>query len=377
MRKQRILAILLAGLLAFSSCEELPLPAEEIETGAVGIRNTTSKAEPASEEEPQREFCLPEVIELGPGESLALDLPSDAAIESGDETVVSAASAVLTAGEKGETTLSVTLDGTTKEAAVRVVAFEDPEETIPEELPKGKYLLVVNKKRNYVVVYDLKDEAREHPLKAMICSTGEATPDKTYKIGYHKVWNRLYGNVWGKYATVIRGDILFHSVPFAKKDSSTLIGKCYNDLGTSASMGCVRLRVCDSKWIHDCCESGTTVTFVTDDVESPIPYDLPLELPDELTWDPTDPEEGNPWLEKAPRIEAENHVLAKGTAFDPADYIRIYDIAGNDVTKEAALSGEVDTSRTGRYLIHIFYEDVLHHRVSQTVSFTVLEGKNA
>ena len=328
----------------------------------------------ASEPVPQRALSLPEVLELEPGESYRLFVSDEAVMKSGDESVLSVTPAGLLRAEgEGETSLCVLLDGVEKAVTVRVMGFTDAEEANEEELPPGKYRLAVNKTRNYVVVYDIADEAMETPLKAMICSTGKATPENTYKLKSRKVWNRLYGGVWGKYATVITGDILFHSVPYQKKDSATLIGKYYNELGTAASMGCIRLRVCDSKWIYDCCKEGTMVTFVTDDVDCPIPYELPLTLPDELCWDPTDPEAGNPWETQMPRIEAENHALAKGSEFDPADYFRAYDSAGNDVSENAVVVCDADTSRTGIYLLHIFVRDALGRSAARTVRITVAE----
>ena len=39
----------------------------------------------------------------------------------------------------------------------------------------------------------------------------------------------------------------------------------YNKLGTSASMGCVRMCVRDVKWVYDFCNVGTTVEFYDDE----------------------------------------------------------------------------------------------------------------
>lgn len=362
----------------FSSCSYLSFLAGGMVEAPESVKSDPKSAlEEKSEHKktPARDFFLPEIIELSPHEKLLFDFPEDAEVKSADESVASILSDGIRAGEQGETTLRVTLDGVMKEAVVSVVTFDEAEEQAAAELPKGKYFLVVNKTRNYVVVYDLADKEREKPLKTMICSTGKATPDKTYKIGSRKAWNRLYGNVWGKYATQITGDILFHSVPYQQKDSSTLIGSYYNQLGTAASMGCVRLRVCDSKWIYDCCESGTTVTFVKEDVDPPIPCEKPILLPDELTWDPTDVDEGNPWYEKEPTIEAENITVALGAEFDPADYIKVLDLAGNDVTADAVYDGRVNTSFTGRYLLRVTYSGAVGKGVSKIVAVTATEGE--
>lgn len=120
-----------------------------------------------------------------------------------------------------------------------------------------------------------------------------ATPQKF-------LWVDLFGNVYGQYSTQIVGDILFHSVPYSRKyDKSSLIYSYYDKLGTSASAGCVRLTVEDAKWIYDNCELGTNVEFY-DDFNTPGPLGKPSaqKISGNRTlrnWDPTDPDENNPW----------------------------------------------------------------------------------
>ena len=92
----------------------------------------------------------------------------------------------------------------------------------------------------------------------MICSTGIDTPKEgIYEItSYKKEWLALQGNVYGKYCTQIVGDILFHSVPYMENyNSASLEYWEYDKLGQDVSLGCVRLKVEDAKWIFDNCES--------------------------------------------------------------------------------------------------------------------------
>ena len=183
----------------------------------------------------------------------------------------------------------------------------------PEKAPEVKktpkkltstatYYIKVNNRQNVVNIYT-KDESGEYtiPYKAMVCSTGEATPaaGKSYKTTtYKNRWNGLVGNVYGQYITQIVGDILFHSVPYTKKDVSTLEYWEYDKLGEVASAGCVRLTVQDSKWIYDNVEAGTIVEFYEDDDPGPFGKPTAQKISDNercRDWDPTDPAEGNPW----------------------------------------------------------------------------------
>ena len=92
------------------------------------------------------------------------------------------------------------------------------------------YFIRINKLANVVTIFK-KDENGEYtvPVKAMTCSTGTYTPavakypNTKYKItGYKSKWARLQGNVYGQYATQIVGNILFHSVPYTEKNSSSV-----------------------------------------------------------------------------------------------------------------------------------------------------------
>lgn len=170
---------------------------------------------------------------------------------------------------------------------------------------KSPYAIAVNRALNTVTVY--KQDENGHytvPFKAMICSTGRSghdTPLGIYTLGsYRSEWRLMLDDSYGQYACGFYGNFLFHSVCYSSQSHDSLIYEEYNALGSSASMGCVRLQVADAKWIYDNCPAGTQVT-VYEDWDSPGPLGKPDKQVDEITaatnngWDPTDPAEGNPW----------------------------------------------------------------------------------
>lgn len=166
------------------------------------------------------------------------------------------------------------------------------------------YYIMVNRAQSTVTVYALDEQGYYTvPVKAMVCSTGRkghATPTGTYTIGGRWTWVHMLDDSYGQYCTQIKGNILFHSVCYTKKDPSTLMTHEYNGLGAPASLGCVRLQTADAKWIYDNCARGTKVT-IYDDAESPGPLGKPEKLVPHISeeqangWDPTDPREANPW----------------------------------------------------------------------------------
>ncbi len=107
-------------------------------------------------------------------------------------------------------------------------------------------------------------------VRQMICSTGmnDYTPRGTFRLEktrettdrrdwYYITKYRCYV----KYATRIKGPILFHSLPYAEKSMDSIDEVALSELGTQASHGCIRLRWQDAMWISNNCPDGTEVTI--------------------------------------------------------------------------------------------------------------------
>ena len=177
-------------------------------------------------------------------------------------------------------------------------------EEITEQKITSTYYIKVNYQANVVTVYKNSD-GNLTPIKAMICSTGDYTPpcgkypSTVYKLpGTRWEWGALQGNVYGHYVTKIVGNILFHSVPYTAANPGALEYWEYDKLGTSASAGCVRLKIADSKWIYDNMPAGTIVEFYADSNPGPLGNPGVQKISGNekcRNWDPTDPNPNNPW----------------------------------------------------------------------------------
>ena len=164
------------------------------------------------------------------------------------------------------------------------------------------YLVAVNRVRNIVTVFTTGADGNYNvPVQSFVCSVGTATPDGAYTTQERYRWHDLWENSFGQYAIRITGHILFHSVPYTtSEDPSTLEYEEYNKLGTSASLGCVRLCVADCKWLYDNCPVGFPCVIYDDDLSSgplgkPLPIHIDVNDKDKRGWDPTDPDPANPW----------------------------------------------------------------------------------
>ena len=168
------------------------------------------------------------------------------------------------------------------------------------------YYVKVNYTANVVNVYGLDGDGNYTvPVRAMVCSTGSATPRSgRYKAGYKARWIALFGGVYGQYSTRIVGNILFHSVPYLRNyDPASLEYWEYDKLGTTCSAGCVRLSVADAQWVYNNISSGTIIEFYSDSNPGPLGKPAARKISGNAAcrdWDPTDPDPNNPWRNVKP-----------------------------------------------------------------------------
>lgn len=171
---------------------------------------------------------------------------------------------------------------------------------------KHPYMIRVNRAENFVTVYGMDYEGKHTiPYKTFWCSTGldpESTPLGQFKISERYDWRIMVDGSYAQYAVRIYGPIMLHSIPYTNGKHDALEYWEYNKLGKPASLGCVRLRVKDIKWIYDNCNDGTKVTIYSEPDEEPeiaLPKIKKIKKSNKnKNWDPTDPAKGNPWKNK-------------------------------------------------------------------------------
>jgi len=137
------------------------------------------------------------------------------------------------------------------------------------------YYIIVDCTNNIVTVYSAEDQS---VVRQMICSTGTArfqtiqgtfTMSKNTRKTDRTEWSKLIGG-YGKYASRIKGNFLFHSFMYDAPDMDAVNWESYAAMGTNASHGCIRLYLDDAKWIMDNCLPGTKVKIYTG--EEPMEY---------------------------------------------------------------------------------------------------------
>lgn len=254
---------------------------------------------------------------------------------------------------------------TETETDEEVLAGEEFQEETTANTPlvSSPYLVKVNRALNCVTVY-AKDESSEYtvPVKALACSTGReghATPLGTFSTSGKSLWCYMVDGTYSQYAYRIHNGIMFHSVPCFTKNYDALEFIEFNKLGSAASLGCVRLNVIDAKWIYENCPSGTTV-IIYDDYSSPGPLGKPdtIIIPDGhplASWDPTDPNQSNPWHTYNVYIEsADSITLPVGSSTnDLLNQIKVYDTLFNDLKSKTSIEGTIDLNTPNTYNVTI------------------------
>ncbi|MDF2484947.1 MAG: hypothetical protein K0R46_1115 [Herbinix sp.] len=247
------------------------------------------------------------------------------------------------------------------------------------EQKKLPYLIKVNRYHNTITIYE-QDEEGEYsiPVKAMTCSVGaySRTITGTFPLKEKYRWKALMGDVWGQYSTRIVGGILFHSVYYYENGNPASLATAeYNKLGKAASHGCIRLTVEDAKWIYDNCPSGTLVE-IFDDKNSPGPLGKPktVKIEKSVRWDPTDPDEKNPYFFRLPKLLGiEDKTIVWGEKVNLMKGVSAFSSTGQDITAEIEVEGEVDSGIPGEYKVTYSVEDELGKVKLKTVIYTVKE----
>lgn len=339
------------------------------------------------------------ILEVGDAEIIRIDGVSEEQMEkiswsSGDESVATVDDAGrVDAVKEGVTSIIIENDESKIHCSVKVVANEDSQLQYSTALTanhsvlednirnfdgsKMLYYIKVNRQENCVTVYTY-DKNGEYtiPIRAMICSSGadNGTITGEFSIYYKADWNPLFGDVYGKYVSGFSGDYLFHSVPYFYAESDTLEVEEYNKLGTSASMGCIRMAVADTKWIFDNCNVGTEVLVYDDADPGPLGRPESMHITDLLNgWDPTDDDPINPYNSKKPVISGAKDVeIRKGEEVNLLENITAIDTCSNDITANVKVKGRVYNNKPGTYTISYIATDAMYRTDRVDVTVTVV-----
>ncbi len=240
---------------------------------------------------------------------------------------------------------------------------------------KPEYMIRVNKTRNCITIYNAgKNGEYGDPVRAMVCSVGFDAPEGVFQTSDRYTWKIVNGNVWSQYATRITGNVLFHSVTYSQKDKSTLINRYFNQLGTNASTGSIRVMAADAKWLMENCVPGTQVEIYKDNDPGPLGKPPTIALSGTTGWDPSDPDPANPWINSTADIQGvSDKTVERGIEFDFLQGITATDTVGNNAIEQVAVDTDLDLKKLGKYTVTYTLTDGVGHTCRREAAYTVVD----
>ncbi len=264
-------------------------------------------------------------------------------------------------------------------ASTQGKGIDSKEETQDEEQNSGtgKYNLVVNIKKNALIVYETDKDNNEVPTYVFQCSVGDGINEGKGKVQKKYTWLDI-NKSWHKYNSQISENSWIQSVNYSEKYSWTLNKKSYNSLGEKQKAGsCILLTARDAKWIYDNCGTGTKVKIVKGSKKDVLPME-PLaktETYKKCGWDPTDTDEANPYLKLANSTIAVGDKVVyveKGTDVKYLENIIAINANGQDVTSKLKYN-KIDSGTLGKNKVKFTYKNKAGEKFSQTVVFKVID----
>ena len=240
----------------------------------------------------------------------------------------------------------------------------------------SKYVIYVNRSSNIVNVVR---RSSGRVVRSMYCSTGRgyATPAGTFYIGEKYRWHALYQGHYGQYCSRITGHVLFHSVPACAWSTKAVPTKAFNQLGTQASMGCVRLACGDAYWIYKNCRSGTKVVIgESRKLKKPAYSKILMSTKKKFNWDPTDPNKNNPYRPSLKKSKTGKKAIPYGSAVDVRNLIKVKSQVTSTklLLKHLKIKGKINSKKPGKYKVKVTVKDP-RSRLSRTKTFTFKVAK--
>ncbi len=179
----------------------------------------------------------------------------------------------------------------------KAIAGQESEPESTAANPQNKYYIIVDKE-DYAFSAFTYDKNGEYTIKVKTfpCALGRTsrmTPIGTFTISSKGPWKRWGSGRVSPYYTRYTSGLYFHGPLYSTKRGDALFPYTYEEIGTSATSGCVRTTTYAAYWVYTYCPAGTKVDIVksSDLVSNPGKPPIDPAFP---KWDPTDPDMPEP-----------------------------------------------------------------------------------
>lgn len=228
-------------------------------------------------------------------------------------------------------------------------------------LKDQSYMIKINKTNNFGTIYSL-DSSNNYSIveRVFLCSVNPDIKTGKTKINEKSIWRSFSANTNVQYVSKLDNGTFLHSVPYKTQDIYNINVEAYNKLGTPSNLGYISMQSADARWIYENCGINISVEIYEDSAET-LPSDLSEfeTISNNFGYDPTDLEINKTKVET--RINymtgTDDCTISLNSHFNPMAGVYAVDINGNDISSYIKCTGEVDTSKTGRYRLIYYLSD--------------------
>lgn len=284
--------------------------------------------------------------------------------------VITVTAITLSRRKTGSSTPIITSDSTS-------LSTKEDSSTITQTDTTGMYYININLAD--CVVY-VKEDENGDIIKKMPCSIYNGIKEGNYaantsslettRLTWYDDENGIY-----RFYTNFGNGIAFHSAGYKTMlDKNSLIVDDYNKIGSISEIPGITLCVNDAKWIYEHCSANSVIKVFSDSSNETGPEII--QIPDGITWDPTDNSDGSPWSEntikelKCP----ENLEFTKGISIsDIKKFILAYDTEGNDISNSVQIQGIINFKAAGTYEISCVIADKTGNFLRKNITIKIID----
>ena len=253
----------------------------------------------------------------------------------------------------------------------------------PKSLP---YLIYVSK-NSYTIAILGQDEDGEYTELLRTFNTAIGRTSAQTRAGNYTITGRERWRDWGggstytPYSTRHSGGLFFHGPVFTAKDSYSLKASSYNEIGTSATSGCMRTYTAAAAWIYYNCPDGTPVVIAND---SKYTSATQANVDSKQKYDPTDPDikKEIPQVSfklnySAVELEVDESLALEVSSITPADAMVSGFAYSSDDNSIAAVDSDGVITAVGPGTATVTVAVVGSSEASQTCQVTVAQPEEA
>ncbi len=244
---------------------------------------------------------------------------------------------------------------------------------------RGVYKICVNKSTYMISVYaydEKSDSYSDSPARCMLGGIGDLD-EGTYSSGKgaKSSWSTA-DNGFYRYYSDFGNDIVFHSALYnVMNDKNSLNTADYAAIGSHSENKGITLLLADAKWIYENCSfESEIVVYQKADEEIDCDFISPIDIPEGITWEPTDTSDGSVWCQSEITTldcAAELTVETGSDINSILSHVNARNKAGESVISYVYIIGEYNLDKAGTYNISLNLIDVYGNYLTRAVELTV------